>query len=141
MRVHLFGVGFVVLLAGGAFASDPDRRKHVSAVMVWSGEREDPLPEVRGGVILDNATWQRFWTYANLPGKCPKVDFSHDVVVVTSHAGWSRVYSGWLTVDATGAATADWFSQPERVAGSYGVIVVPRAGITSINGRTVGGKL
>ncbi len=137
MRVCLLASMLTVLIDGAVTGVDPVKPKPVlvNPTVSWYGDLAAPFPEAEGGIIERQVSWEQLWKAAKLPGPCPRVEFSTHIVVVTTHIGWTRVVAGWLSVDEKGTAKSVWWSQPERIAGSYGVVVLPRVGIKSVNGR------
>lgn len=133
--LNLLVVGLVAVTAdANAGGEAKPRTTIVNALRGWFEELPEPRV-IPTGVIKDEAEWKRFWAKAKLPGKRPEVDFRQEVVVVGSQIGWSRLWAGYLKVEVDGKARVEWLSNPDRIPGSYGILVFPRRGLRSIGGR------
>jgi phosphate transport system substrate-binding protein len=130
-------VGVVALaaaLATGVAAVGADQTK-VDPVSEWTGSVEtEALQAIAPPAVTSAEGWGILWKAWGGQGEPPEVDFTQNLVVVTTTRG-SQVRVQYMLGDdgnltAVGAATRDL-----RPGFRYVLAAVPRAGVTTVNGK------
>lgn len=121
-----------------ARADDKDKPKEVKPTRDWQGSIDDEALQKKAPAdrfITDAKAFKQLWADWKLGEKVPEIDFQKEVVLVeTTRGGLLKVNTVRLTdkgdLQAVAIATRDL-----RPGFRYAVLVVPREGVKTINGK------
>ncbi len=110
----------------------------------FTGKIADPAllsarPE--SGIVQEQESWKKLWTAWRPNEPIKDVDFNHQTVLVETVPGPNLVFSSLLKLDGQGDLKYEIASS--RIEGpgfGYLLMVVPKTGIRSFNGKTMDGK-
>jgi hypothetical protein len=131
-------LGLLCLAGSPARADDKDKPKEIKPTKDWKGSIDDEALEKKAPAdrfITDAKTFKQLWEDWKLGEKVPEIDFKKEVVLVeTTRGGRLNVNTVRLTdkgdLQALAIATRDL-----RPGFRYAVLVVPREGVKTINGK------
>lgn len=137
MVVSLLGLA-LVLLAGPAPAGEkPSGDQEVKPTQQWKGSVDDENLQKKApaqGIITDGMELKRLWQEWHLGDKVPAVKFDKELVLVETTRGSLLQVGVKLTakgdLQVLGIATRDF-----RPGFRYKILVVPRAGVKTVNGK------
>jgi len=129
-------LAMAAMLAPQALAAKQD----VKIIKQWQGSVADEgLASSAPDYIADAGTLTKLWKKWSVAGDVPKVDFSKEIVIVTTTVGSRLSLSARLddkgNLEALGAATRDIVPGFRYVIGT-----VSRAGVKTINGKALQDK-
>ena len=88
------------------------------------------------GVVTDQSSWKSLWNAWRPGQEIPKVDFQNQIVLVSTADGPNVVLTSRLNLTTSGDLRYE--SVPGKRTGpgfGYALLIIPRAGILSVNGQ------
>jgi hypothetical protein len=124
------------LLSSAAFAD----KKEVKTSKEWSGAVEDEtLAKDAPAVVADAKALEKIWKAWKIEDKMPEVDFTKDIVVITTTRG-SKV-NLMVKLDDKGNLDVVGLGTRDLVPGfRYVIATVAREGVKTVNGKEFGVK-
>jgi hypothetical protein len=133
-------VGIVILCvwaAGGSPAAAEDRK--LEPVRTWAGLLgEKKLTEMAPakGYLTSEAAWKELWEAWRPGEKLPEVDFTKRLVLVHLGGIYPVVHEVRVT-DQGDLKVRLSFRVPPRPGYGYGIAVIERGGVKTINGKAI----
>src|SRR3954463_11987044 len=126
-------LGRVVLLTPAVQAG----KERVKPTREWSGSVDDEaLKKDAAPVLTDRKQLEKLWKAWGIAGQVPDVDFSREVVVVSTTSGSRLRLAATLddkgNLQVLGMATLDF-----RPGFRYAIATVPRKGVKTVNGKAL----
>lgn len=90
------------------------------------------------GVVTDQSSWQSLWNAWRAGQEIPKVDFQNQIVLVATADGPNMVMTSSLNLTPSGDLRYEAASASIKKIGAgfgYTLLIIPRAGILSVNGQ------
>jgi hypothetical protein len=125
----------LALMAGMTSQAHADK-KPVKATKEWSGSvADEALQKGAPGVIASAKDLEALWKSWKIDGKQPEVDFSKEMVVITTSAGTKLKLAAVLD-DATGNLQVLGVGTRDLAPGfRYVIGTVSREGVKTVNGK------
>ncbi|MFT5300303.1 MAG: hypothetical protein ACI814_001077 [Mariniblastus sp.] len=114
------------------------KRKFTGKIAEASLQNAAPI----SGVINDLGTWQKLWVSWRPDQAIETVDFENELVLVVTARGPSTVFTSRLIKNDTGGLNFEVASSASEGPGfGYLIMVIPKTGIQTVNGKSANGKL
>jgi hypothetical protein len=130
--VGLAALTVVALCGSVALAA----KKPVPSIMEWSGSVDDEALQKGAPTVITNAdALQKLWKDWKIGDKAPEVDFTKELVVITTTVGSKIRFGASLDADKGDLQVGGLATDDIRPGFRYVIAKVSREGVKTVNGK------
>ena len=139
-RKAWFAALLAVVVAGLFSSVALAEKKALKATNEWTGSvADEKLLKDAPSVVTDAKSLEKLWKDWKIEGKVPEVDFTKEIVVITTTSG-SKLKL-FANLDDKGNLEVGGLGTRDLVEGfRYVIATVPREGVKTVNGKDLPGE-
>ena len=134
----------IVVIMFLCFSTVASADQEIEIARKFTGKIADPDLEnarPKSGIINNPESWKELWTVWRPDKAFNEIDFSNQVVLVNTAPGPNLVFASTLKLDSNGNLSYETASSRMEGKGfGYLIMVIPSAGVKSVNGMSIDGK-